>query len=40
MVLYDTFSRTSSFLEPAEGLGESRIVNADNNSERVIPQGA
>lgn len=40
MVLYDIFSRTSSFLEPAEGLGEDRAVNIDNNSERVIPQGA
>lgn len=40
MVLYDIFSRTSNFLEPAEGLGEGRTVNIDNNSERVIPQGA
>lgn len=40
MVLYDILSRTSNFLEPAEGLGEDRTVNIDNNSERVIPQGA
>nr|NP_037550.2 NADH dehydrogenase subunit 5 [Crassostrea gigas] len=40
MVLYDISSRTSNFLEPAEGLGEDSTVNMDNNSESVIPQGA
>lgn len=36
MVFYDIFLWILSFLEFVEGLGENRIVNVDNNLERVI----